>query len=206
MKKTNTMHICLYGVLIMLNIILNSCSNITEGKKVEAHQNIKILFDDEILQDDLIDFSTFYEKVFDTRYTAVNRIVDKMVTKEKWDIFHKEFQSKFEKKGEVISSKKGYNQDYGHYKIYLISSDNRILLINNKNEIFYSKNDSIIRFIDKEYGDKIRQYIDYYTYFNEKDLVELSGSRNYFKTHQYLPKKIDEDKPFLYYEIDVVSR
>jgi len=40
---------------------------------------------------------------------------------------------------------------------------------------------SIIRFNDKEFGDKIRAFIDYYTYLNKKDLVELSGSKNYFK-------------------------
>lgn len=40
---------------------------------------------------------------------------------------------------------------------------------------------SIIRFNDKKFGDKIRAFIDYYTYFNRKDLVELSRSKNYFK-------------------------
>lgn len=40
---------------------------------------------------------------------------------------------------------------------------------------------SIIRFNDKKFGDKIRAFVDYNTYFNKKDLVELSRSKNYFK-------------------------
>lgn len=203
MKKTINLKLVTCIVLIMLNIALNSCSNVIEGRKVEIHQNIKILFENEIVQDDLFDFSTFQEKIFDPRYTVVKRGVNKMIMKDKWYVFHEEIISKFEEKGEVISIKKGHNQSYGHYKIYLISPDNRILLINNKNEIYYCKNDSIIRFNDKEFGDKIRSFIDYYTYFIEKDLEELSGSKNYFKTHQYLPKKLEEEKPFLYYEVDV---
>lgn len=206
MKKTKNSKMRIYLVLIILNISLNSCSNVKEGGKAGIHQNIKIVFEDEILQDDLFNFSTFQEKIFDPRYEVIRGGTNKVFTKEKWNNFHEEILSKFEKKGEIISSKKGYNQSYGHYKIFLISPDNRILLINNKNEVYYSKNDSIIRFNDTEFGDKIRSFIDYYTYFNEKDLVELSGSKNYFKTHQYLRKKLEEEKPFLYYKVDVIYK
>ncbi|UZJ64215.1 hypothetical protein OKW96_17800 [Sphingobacterium sp. KU25419] len=118
MKKTKNLKMITFMVLSILNISLNSCSNFTEEGKADTHQNIKIVFEDEIIQDDLFNFSTFQEKIFNPRYEVIRGGTNKVLTKEKWNNFHEEILSKFEKKGEIISSKKGYNQSYGHYKIY----------------------------------------------------------------------------------------
>jgi len=139
---------------------------------------IKVIFEDGLIQDDKFSFLTFQQNIFD--YDAVAKV-----------------------QGDTVNRDDNKMYPYGDYKIYLITSEEDILLINNDNDIFYRSKNGIVKFRDKDFGDKIRSLIDYYNYFEKVDRIYLSGNSAFLDKHKYEAIKNPPSPPEVYYEVDV---
>jgi hypothetical protein len=177
----------------------------TNGSGVENRKRdssyIKVIFDAGLIQDDKFSFSTFQRNIFD--YDAVAKVHDKLLDSAEWNKLYKTILNKYRTQGDTVNHDDNKMYPYGDYKIYLITSEDDILLINNDNDIFYKSKNGIVKFRDKDFGDKIRSMIDYYNYFEKADLIYLSGNSAFLDKHKYEAIKNPPSPPKIYDEVDV---
>ena len=143
----------------------------------------------------------FQRNIFD--YDAVAKAHDKLLDSAEWNKLYKTILNKFRTQGDTVNHDDNKMYPYGDYKIYLITSNGDILLINNDNDIFYKSENGIVKFRDKDFGDKIRSLIDYYNYFEKVELIYLSGNSAFLDKHKYEAIKNSSGLPKTYYEVDV---
>lgn len=143
----------------------------------------------------------FQRNIFD--YDAVAKAHDKLLDSAEWNKLYKTILNKYRTQGDTVNRDDNKMYPYGDYKIYLITSNGDILLINNDNDIFYKSENGIVKFRDKDFGDKIRSLIDYYNYFEKVELIYLSGNSAFLDKHKYEAIKNSSGLPKTYYEVDV---
>ncbi len=207
MKKTKQILHCLLASMISCLLLISSCNGpVVENNKIDSASRtdsayIKVIFEDGLIQDDKFSFSTFQQNIFD--YDAVAKVHDKLLDSAEWNKLYKTILNKYRTQGDTVNHDDNKMYPYGDYKIYLITSKDDILLINNDNDIFYKSKNGIVTFQDKDFGDKIRSLIDYYNYFEKVDRIYLSGNSAYLDKHKYEAIKNPPSPPKTYCEVDV---
>ncbi|OJZ06256.1 hypothetical protein [Sphingobacterium sp. 40-24] len=193
--------------MISCLLLISSCNGpVVENNKIDSASRtdsayIKVIFENGLIQDDKFSFSTFQQNIFD--YDAVAKVHDKLLDSAEWNKLYKTILNKYRTQGDTVNHDDNKMYPYGDYKIYLITSKDDILLINNDNDIFYKGKNGIVTFQDKDFGDKIRSLIDYYNYFEKVDLIYLSGNSAFLDKHKYKAIKNSSDPPKTYCEVDV---
>jgi len=191
--------------MISCLLLISSCNGpVVENNKIDSASRtdsayIKVIFENGLIQDDKFSFSTFQQNIFD--YDAVAKVHDKLLDSAEWNKLYKTILNKYRTQGDTVNHDDNKMYPYGDYKIYLITSKDDILLINNDNDIFYKGKNGIVTFQDKDFGDKIRSLIDYYNYFEKVDLIYLSGNSAFLDKHKAI--KNSSDPPKTYCEVDV---
>lgn len=207
MKKTKQILLWLFASMISCLLLISSCNGpVVENQKIDRvfrtdSAYIKVIFEDGLIQDDKFSFSTFRQNIFD--YDAVAKAHDKLLDSAEWNMLYKTIVNKYRTPGDTVNHDDNKMYPYGDYKIYLITSKDDILLINNDNDIFYKSKNGIVTFRDKDFGDKIRSLIDYYNYFEKVDLIYLSGNSAFLDKHKYKAIKNSSGPPKTYYEVDI---
>ena len=207
MKKTKQIPHCLLASMMSCLLLISSCNGpVVENNKIDSASRtdsayIKVIFENGLIQDDKFSFSTFQRNIFD--YDAVAKVHDKLLDSAEWNKLYKTIVNKYQTQGDTVNYDDNKMYPYGDYKIYLITSKDDILLINNDNDIFYKGKNGIVTFRDKDFGDKIRSLIDYYNYFEKVDLIYLSGNSAFLDKHKYKAIKNSSDPPKTYCEVDV---
>lgn len=207
MKKTKQILHWLFASMISCLLLISSCNGpVVENQKMDLafttdSPYIKVIFEDGLIQDDKFSFSTFQQNIFD--YNAVAKVQDKLLDSAEWNKMYKTIVNKYRTQGDTVNYDDNKMYPYGDYKIYLITSKEDILLINNDNDFFYKSENGIVKFRDKDLGDKIRSLIDYYNYFEKIDRIYLSGNSAFLDKHKYKAIKKTPSPPSMYYEVDV---
>lgn len=196
---------CMAISCLVLTTSRNNGSTV-ENKKIDRvfrtdSAYIKVIFEDGLIQDHKFSFSTFQRNIFD--YDFVAKVNDKLLDSAEWNKLYKTIVNKYRTQGDTVNRDDNKMYPYGDYKIYLITSEDDILLINNDNDIFYKSKNGIVTFRDKDFGDKIRSLIDYYNYFEKVDLIYLSGNSAFLDKHKYKAIKNSPSSLKDYYEVDV---
>ncbi len=207
MKKTKQILHWLFASIISCLLLISSCNGpVVENKKIDSASRtdsayIKVIFENGLIQDDKFSFSTFQQNIFD--YDAVAKAHDKLLDSAEWNKLYKTIVNKYRTQGDTVNREDNKMYPYGDYKIYLITSKDDILLINNDNDIFYKSENGIVKFRDKDFGDKIRSLIDYYNYFEKIDRIYLSGNSAFLDKHKYEAIKNSSGPSKTYCEVDV---
>jgi hypothetical protein len=207
MKKTKQILHCLLASMMSCLLLISSCNRpVVENQKIDHvfrtdSAYIKVIFDAGLIQDHKFSFSTFQRNIFD--YDFVAKAHNKLLDSAEWNKLYKKIVNKYQTQGDTVNRDDNKMYPYGDYKIYLITSEDDILLINNDNEIFYKSKNGIVKFLDKDFGDKLRSLIDYYNYFEKVDLIYLSGNSAFLDKHKYKAIKISPSSLKDYYEVDV---
>jgi len=206
MRKMKQILHCLLTSMISCLLLISSCNGpVVENKKINCafrtnSAYIKVIFEDGLIQDDKFSFSTFQRNIFD--YDVVTKAPDKLLDSAEWNKLYKTILNKYRTQGDTVNRDDNKMYPYGDYKIYLITSENDILLINNDNDIFYKSKNGIVTFRDKDFGDQIRLLIDYYNYFEKVDLGYLYGNSAFLDKHRFKERK-SRRRPSIYNQIDV---
>lgn len=169
------------------------------NKKIDSAY-IKIVFDAGLIQDHKFSFSNFQSNVLGD---DVGKGENKLLDRADWEKLHKMILDKYRVKGDTVNEFDNKMYQYGDYKIYIVTSKKDILLINNENDIFYKSKNGIVKFRDKDFGNKIRAIIDYYNYFEKVDFIFLSGSSNFLDKYKYDFKRNELNSFPTYFEVDV---
>ncbi|WP_333576981.1 hypothetical protein [Sphingobacterium sp.] len=207
MKKTKQILHWLFASMISCLLLISSCNGpVVENKKIDRvfrtdSAYIKVIFDAGLIEDHKFSFSTFQRNIFD--YDFVSKAHDKLLDSAEWNMLYKTIVNKYRTPGDTVNRDDNKMYPYGDYKIYLITSKDDILLINNDNDIFYKSKNGIVTFRDKDFGDKIRSLIDYYNYFEKIDRIYLSGNSAFLDKHKYEAIKNPPSPSEVYYEVDV---
>lgn len=190
----------LLASIMILSYLLSAvnCSGPVVGNKKLDSAYIKIVFDAGLIQDHKFSFSTFQKNVLDDDVgKGENRLLDST----EWNKLYKTILHKYRTKGDTVNRDDNKMYPYGDYKIYIITSKNDVLLINNDNYIFYRSKNGIVKFRDKDFGNKIRVLINYYNYFEKVDFIFLSGNSDFLDKYNYKKNQLNSFPT--YFEIDV---
>lgn len=190
----------LLASIMILSYLLSAvnCSGPFDGNKKLDSAYIKIVFDAGLIQDHKFSFSTFQKNVLDDDVgKGENRLLDST----EWNKLYKTILHKYRTKGDTVNRDDNKMYPYGDYKIYIITSKNDVLLINNDNYIFYRSKNGIVKFRDKDFGNKIRVLINYYNYFEKVDFIFLSGNSDFLDKYNYKKNQLNSFPT--YFEINV---
>ncbi len=190
----------LLASIMILTYLLSAvnCSGPFVGNKKLDSAYIKIVFDAGLIQDHKFSFSTFQKNVLDDDVgKGENRLLDST----EWNKLYKTILHKYRTKGDTVNRDDNKMYPYGDYKIYIITSKNDVLLINNDNYIFYRSKNGIVKFRDKDFGNKIRVLINYYNYFEKVDFIFLSGNSDFLDKYNYKKNQLNSFPT--YFEINV---
>lgn len=200
MQKIKPIMFFLLASIMILSYLLSAvnCSGPVVGNKKLDSAYIKIVFDAGLIQDHKFSFSTFQKNVLDDDVgKGENRLLDST----EWNKLYKTILHKYRTKGDTVNRDDNKMYPYGDYKIYIITSKNDVLLINNDNYIFYRSKNGIVKFRDKDFGNKIRVLINYYNYFEKVDFIFLSGNSDFLDKYNYKKNQLNSFPT--YFEIDV---
>ena len=187
MKKIKPIIFFLLASITILSYLLSAvnCSGPVVGNKKLDSAYIKIVFDAGLIQDHKFSFSTFQKNVLDDDVgKGENRLLDST----EWNNLYKTILYKYRTKGDTVNRDDNKMYPYGDYKIYIITSKNGVLLINNDNYIFYRSKNGIVKFRDTDFGNKIRVLINYYNYFEKVDFIFLSGNSDFLDKYNLQEK------------------
>ncbi|GEM_PF-5717896 len=194
-----------FAVLVFVFAFVISCTNAKVKSTELPLKNIKIMFDRDIIYDDKFDYESFLSNITNPSFDIVNQQDSLKLDSVEWYNLYNIIISESNKEGVKIESNDLSRYNYGEYKIYIMTENGVMILINNDNDIFSFEGDKIIKNKNDDFANKMRAVIDYYNYFPKETVLSLNGGKEFLRNHKFSYKKVVRQKPFLYHEIDIVK-